>query len=139
LSVNTFTWVIPAAHVDNKRLNDGVAANVYTIQHQAGCTTNLHISPQLRLGAQWHTADALNNPNLDGDIASDGSISGSPMCTPIRTPLSAARSTVVRMVRDRPHGSRTRCCRRDDAHQLSVDTVAVPPDTFAHVGVEINR
>jgi uncharacterized protein YkwD len=65
-------WCIPTAHADNKRLNDGVVANVYTIQHQAGCTTNLHINPQLRLAAQWHTNDVLNNRNLDGDIGSDG-------------------------------------------------------------------
>ena len=63
----------PAAHADNKRLNDGVIANVYTIQHQAGCTNNLHNNPQLRLAAQWHTDDVLNNRNLDGDIGSDGS------------------------------------------------------------------
>ena len=29
----------PAAAADNKRLNDGVVANVYTIQHQHGCAT----------------------------------------------------------------------------------------------------
>jgi hypothetical protein len=63
----------PAAHADNKRLNDGVVANVYTVQHQAGCTTNIHINPQLRLAAQWHTDDVLDNRNLDGDIGSDGS------------------------------------------------------------------
>jgi hypothetical protein len=63
----------PAAHADNKRLNDGVVANVYTVQHQAGCTTNIHINPQLRLAAQWHTDDVLNNRNVDGDIGSDGS------------------------------------------------------------------
>jgi uncharacterized protein YkwD len=64
---------IPAAHADNKRLNDGVVANVYTVQHQAGCTTNLHINPQLRLAAQWHTDDVLNNQALDGDVGSDNS------------------------------------------------------------------
>lgn len=64
---------IAAAHADNKRLNDGVVANVYTVQHQAGCTTNLRINPQLRLAAQWHTNDVLNNRSLDGDTGSDGS------------------------------------------------------------------
>jgi uncharacterized protein YkwD len=64
---------VPAARADNKRLNDGVVANVYTVQHQAGCTTNIHINPQLRLAAQWHTDDVLNNRSLDGDIGSDGS------------------------------------------------------------------
>jgi uncharacterized protein YkwD len=63
----------PAANADNKRLNESVAANVYTIQHQAGCTTDLKINPQLRLAAQWHTNDVLNNRALDGDIGSDGS------------------------------------------------------------------
>ena len=66
---------VPAAHADNKRLNDGVVADVYTVQHQAGCTTNIHINPQLRLAAQWHTDDVLNNRDLDGDIGSDGSTS----------------------------------------------------------------
>jgi uncharacterized protein YkwD len=63
----------PVAHADNKRLNDGVVANVYTVQHQAGCTNDIHINPQLRLAAEWHSRDVLNNRNLDGDIGSDGS------------------------------------------------------------------
>jgi uncharacterized protein YkwD len=65
--------VMPAANADNKRLNDGVVANVYTIQHQAGCTNNVTISPQLQLAAEWHANDVLNNRALDGDIGSDGS------------------------------------------------------------------
>lgn len=64
----------PAARADNKRLNDGVVANVFTIQHQAGCTNDIKINPQLRLAAQWHAVDVLNNRNLDGDIGSDGSM-----------------------------------------------------------------
>jgi uncharacterized protein YkwD len=73
---------MPAAHADgdnntltpnNKRLNDGVVANVYTMQHQAGCTNDVKINPQLRLAAEWHTRDMLNNRNLDLDIGSDGS------------------------------------------------------------------
>ena len=64
---------MPAAHGDNKRLNDGVVANVYTVQHQAGCTNDVKINPQLQLAAQWHTLDVLNNRNLDGDMGSDGS------------------------------------------------------------------
>ncbi len=63
----------PAAHADNKRLNNGVVANIYTVQHQAGCTNDIKINPQLQLAAQWHTLDVLNNRNLDGDIGSDGS------------------------------------------------------------------
>jgi hypothetical protein len=62
-----------SAHADNKRLNDGVAQNVYTIQHQAGCTTNLRLNPQLQRAAQWHTDNVLNNRSLDGDLGSDGS------------------------------------------------------------------
>jgi hypothetical protein len=64
---------MPAAQADNKRLNDGVVANVYTVQHQAGCTNDVRISPQLQLAAQWHTVDVLNNRTLNGDNGSDGS------------------------------------------------------------------
>jgi uncharacterized protein YkwD len=61
------------AQADNKRLNDGVVANVYTIQHQAGCTNDIKINPQLRPAAEWHARDVLQNRNLNGDIGSDGS------------------------------------------------------------------
>jgi hypothetical protein len=73
---------IPVAHADgdnntlipnNKRLNDGVVANVFTVQHQAGCTNDVRISPQLQRAAQRHTEDVLKNRALDGDIGSDGS------------------------------------------------------------------
>jgi uncharacterized protein YkwD len=64
---------MPTAEANNKRLNDGVVANVYTIQHQAGCTNDVTISPQLQLAAEWHANDVLNNRALDGDIGSDGS------------------------------------------------------------------
>lgn len=64
---------MPAAYADNKRLNDGVVANVYTVQHQAGCTNDVTINPLLQLAAQRHTLDVLNNRNLDGNIGSDGS------------------------------------------------------------------
>ncbi|KZS65311.1 CAP domain-containing protein [Mycobacterium pseudokansasii] len=62
-----------AAHADNKRLNDSVVANVFTVQHQAGCSNDVKINPQLQQAAQWHTLDVLNHPNIDGDIGSDGS------------------------------------------------------------------
>lgn len=62
----------PAAHADNRRLNDGVVANVYTVQHQAGCSNDVKINPKLRLAAQWHTNDVLNNRALNADIGSDG-------------------------------------------------------------------
>ena len=64
---------MPAAHADNKRLNESVVANVYTVQHQAGCKNDVKVNPQLQLAAEWHTRDVLNNRNLDGDIGSDGS------------------------------------------------------------------
>jgi hypothetical protein len=63
----------PFAQADNNRLNGSVVANVYTVQHQQGCTNDVRISPQLQLAAQWHTLDVLNNRNLDGDVGSDGS------------------------------------------------------------------
>ncbi|ORB86137.1 hypothetical protein B1987_22875 [Mycobacterium kansasii] len=63
----------PSANADNKRLNDGVVANVYTVQHNAGCTNDVRINLQLQLAAQWHTVDVLNNRDLDGDLGSDGS------------------------------------------------------------------
>jgi uncharacterized protein YkwD len=58
---------------NNKRLNDGVVANVYTVQHEAGCTNDVKMNRQLQLAAQWHTNDVLNNRDLDGDLGSDGS------------------------------------------------------------------
>ena len=74
---------VPAspAYADNRRLNDGVVANVYTIQRNAGCAASgpnqaagtPYINPKLRLAAQWHADDVLNNRALDGDIGSDGS------------------------------------------------------------------
>ena len=72
----------PAAHADgdnntlipnNKRLNDGVVANVYTVQHQAGCANDVTINPQLQRAAQRHTHDLMSDRNLDSDIGSDGS------------------------------------------------------------------
>jgi hypothetical protein len=63
---------MPAANADNVRLNNSVVANVYTVQHQAGCTNNVVINPQLRLAAEWQANDVLNNRALDGDIGSDG-------------------------------------------------------------------
>jgi len=69
----TAVHAMPEANADNSRLNSGVVANVYTVQHQAGCPTNIRTDPKLRLAAEWHTNDILNNPNRDGDIGSDGS------------------------------------------------------------------
>jgi hypothetical protein len=63
---------MPTANADNVRLNNSVVANVYTVQHQAGCTNNVVINPKLRLAAEWQANDVLNNRALDGDIGSDG-------------------------------------------------------------------
>lgn len=63
----------PDAHADNRRLNESVVVNVYTIQQQHHCDTDIKINPQLRLAAEWHTKDVLNNRALNGDIGSDGS------------------------------------------------------------------
>ena len=96
---------MPAAHADgdnntlvpnNKRLNDGVVANVYTVQHQAGCANDVKINPQLQLAAQRHTDDVLNNRNLDGDIGSDGSTAQS------RAEAAGDRGTVAETVAINP-------------------------------------
>ena len=63
----------PAARADNKRLNDGVVADVYTIQRHAGCTNDVTINLQLQSAAQRHALDVLNDRSLAGDIGSDGS------------------------------------------------------------------
>jgi len=76
LALGVALWTTPIAHADNKRLNDGVVANVYTIQHQAGCTNDLRIDPRLQLAAEWHTNDVLHNRALKEDIGSDGSTPG---------------------------------------------------------------
>jgi hypothetical protein len=62
-----------SAHADNKRLNQSVVANVYTVQHNAGCTNDIRIDPRLRQAAQWHTLDVLGHRELDGDTGSDDS------------------------------------------------------------------
>jgi uncharacterized protein YkwD len=67
------TLAAPAAHADNKRLNDAVVSGVYTVQHQAGCTNDVAMNNSLYLAAQWHADDMLNNPNINDDIGSDGS------------------------------------------------------------------
>ncbi|WP_123026615.1 CAP domain-containing protein [Mycolicibacterium stellerae] len=73
LTIGTVLASTPIAHADNKRFNASVVEAVYVLQHQAGCTNRLHVSPQLQLAAQWHAADVLTNRALDGDLGSDGS------------------------------------------------------------------
>jgi len=63
----------PAARADNTRLNNSVVANVYTVAHQAGCTTDIRVDAALQLAAQRHATDLLTNRALDGDLGSDGS------------------------------------------------------------------
>lgn len=64
---------MPTANADNSRFNNSVIADVYALQHRAGCTNDVKPNPQLRIAAQWHTHDVLTNRDLDGDIGSDGS------------------------------------------------------------------
>ncbi|MCX2931652.1 CAP domain-containing protein [Mycobacterium sp. CVI_P3] len=61
------------AAADNRRLNDSVVANVYTIQHEAGCQNAVRMNRALQQAAQWHAVDLLHNRALDADIGSDGS------------------------------------------------------------------
>ena len=63
----------PTARGDNARFNKSVVSDVFTIQHQAGCTNDVRVSPALSLAAERHTDDVLANRSLDGDIGSDGS------------------------------------------------------------------
>lgn len=73
VGVGVLSAVPPAvAAADNKRLNDGVVTNVYTLQHQAGCINDVKRNPQLQLAAEWHANDVLNNRSLNGDLGSDG-------------------------------------------------------------------
>lgn len=70
----TVLGAVPA-HADNRRLNESVVANVYTVQRQAGCPTAITRNPELQLAAQWHARDALAHRDVSGDIGSDGSTS----------------------------------------------------------------
>lgn len=64
---------VPSAQADNNRLNKSVFANIYTAQKQNDCPTEPKLDGRLVEAARLHTLDVLNNPNLDGDIGSDGS------------------------------------------------------------------
>lgn len=63
----------PAAHADNNSLNRAVISDVYTIQHNAGCTNDVIHNNALTLAAEWHADDMLNNRNINDDNGSDGS------------------------------------------------------------------
>ena len=76
-SVALAALTAPAAGADNTRLNNSVVANVYTVQHQAGCTTDIRINPALQLAAQRQADDLLASGSdlpaildaLDGGVA----------------------------------------------------------------------
>ncbi|WP_139825037.1 CAP domain-containing protein [Mycobacterium conspicuum] len=63
----------PTAHADNNSLNRAVISDVYTIQHNAGCTNDVNRNNALTLAAEWHADDMLGNRNINGDTGSDGS------------------------------------------------------------------
>ena len=65
--------VAAPAHADNSRLNESVFADIYTAQHQTGCTTDPKVDGRLVEAARVHTLDVLNNRDINGDIGSDGS------------------------------------------------------------------
>lgn len=69
--------VAAPAHADNRRLNESVIANVYTVQRQAGCPTEITRNPALQLAAQWHARDAVAHRRVFGELGSDGSTSQS--------------------------------------------------------------
>lgn len=58
---------------NNKRFNDSVVADVFTMQRNAGCTNDVRVDPKLQQAAEQHANDLLHNRNLDGDVGSDGS------------------------------------------------------------------
>jgi uncharacterized protein YkwD len=64
---------MPSAQADNKRLNASVFDNIYTAQKQNGCPTDPKLDNRLVAAAQRHTDDVLNDPDINGDIGSDGS------------------------------------------------------------------
>ena len=61
------------AAADNSRLNNSVVANVFTVQHQAGCSTNIRGNPALVRAAQRYADDLLANRDLADGVGSDGS------------------------------------------------------------------
>jgi uncharacterized protein YkwD len=67
------TVSVPSADADNRRLNESVFVNIYTAQHQNGCTTEPRRDGRLVDAARRHTFDVLNNREVNGDVGSDGS------------------------------------------------------------------
>jgi hypothetical protein len=73
LSAMVVATSTPSALADNKRLNESVFVNIYTAQKQYGCLTEPKLDGRLVDAARRHTLDVLNDPNVNGDIGSDGS------------------------------------------------------------------
>ncbi len=81
LVVGAAIGLAPAAHADNgntvipnnARLNNSVYVNINTAQRQNGCTTDSNIDRRLTDAARRHAVDVINNPDINGDIGSDGS------------------------------------------------------------------
>lgn len=81
LLVGALTWSAPLARGDNgntvvpnnARLNNTVYVNINTAQRQNGCTTDSKVDRRLTEAARRHALDALGNPDINGDIGSDGS------------------------------------------------------------------
>jgi hypothetical protein len=71
--LGAFVTTAAPANADNKRLNNSVFLNIYTMQHQAGCTTESKVDGRLVAAAQRQALDAVNNPELNGDLGTDGS------------------------------------------------------------------
>ncbi|TDH52923.1 CAP domain-containing protein [Mycobacterium eburneum] len=63
----------PAAHADNRRLNQSVISNIFTAQRRNDCPTHLSLDERLVEAAHRHTLDLLASIELDGDLGSDGS------------------------------------------------------------------
>lgn len=73
LSAMVVATATPSALADNKRLNESVFVNIYTAQQQNGCKTDPKLDGRLVDAARRHALDVLNDPNVNGDIGSDGS------------------------------------------------------------------
>jgi hypothetical protein len=73
LSAMVVATSTPSALADNKRLNESVFVNIYTAQKQNGCKTDPKLDGRLVDAARRHALDVLNDPNVNGDIGSDGS------------------------------------------------------------------
>jgi len=73
MSLGAFVATAAPANADNRRLNNSVFLNIYTMQHQAGCTTDPKVDGRLVDAAHRQAIDAVNNPELNGDLGTDGS------------------------------------------------------------------